>query len=80
MQDAQEERLRLLCQFAANEHDPQKLIELVRQINELVEEKRKRLIGSGTNKEDGNSGLPTQGVEPSPDLRDTQKTGNSLGR
>jgi hypothetical protein len=60
MQNAQEERLRLLCQFAANEHDPQKLIELVRQINQLVEEKHKRLIGADTKEEvDDNFGLST---------------------
>jgi hypothetical protein len=46
MQAALEERLGLLCQLAANECDPQKLIELVREINKLVEEKRKRLIGA----------------------------------
>ena len=46
MQDAREERLGLLCQLAANERDPQKLIELVREINKLVEGKRKRWIGT----------------------------------
>jgi len=80
MQEAQEERLGLLCQLAANEQDPQKLIELVRQINELVEQKHKRSIGADTKEVDGNSGLPTQGAESTADLRDTAKTGNSLGR
>ena len=40
MQNAQEERLGLLCQLAANERDPQKLIELVREINKLIEAKK----------------------------------------
>jgi hypothetical protein len=60
MQDAQDERLLVLCQLAANEQDPQKLIEVVRQINELVEGKRKRLIGADTKEVDGNSGLATR--------------------
>jgi hypothetical protein len=40
VQDGQEERLRLLCQQAANEHDSQKLLELVREINKLIDTKR----------------------------------------
>jgi len=40
MQDALEKRLGLLCQLAANERDSQKLLDLVREINELVEAKR----------------------------------------
>jgi hypothetical protein len=80
MQDAQEERLGLLCQLVANERDPQKLIELVREINKLVEGKRKRLIGMDTKEVDGNSVLSTQSADPSADLRDTPKTGSSLGR
>jgi hypothetical protein len=56
MQDAQEEQLGLLCELAANERDPQKLIELVRGINNLVDEKRKRLSGADTKDVDGNFG------------------------
>jgi len=32
-----------LCERAASEQDPQKLIELVKQINQLLEEKERRL-------------------------------------
>jgi len=37
------ERWMLLCEQAANEQDPKKLIELVREINDLLEAKEKRL-------------------------------------
>jgi hypothetical protein len=40
MQDDQEERLKMLCQLAADERDVQKLLKLVYEINELVEAKR----------------------------------------
>jgi hypothetical protein len=60
MPDALEERLGLLCQLAANESDSQKLIELVSEINTLVEQKRKRLIGADTEEVDGNFGLSTK--------------------
>ena len=50
MQDAQEERLGLLCQLAANEHDPQKLIELIREINKLVETKHNHAVSADTKK------------------------------
>ena len=42
MQDHQEEWLKL-CEQAAIEQDPQKLFQLVRRINELLEAKEKRL-------------------------------------
>jgi hypothetical protein len=35
-----EERWKQLCKQAANEHDPQKLLELTREINELLLSKR----------------------------------------
>jgi hypothetical protein len=35
-----EERWKQLCQQAQNEHDPQKLLELTREINELLLSKR----------------------------------------
>jgi hypothetical protein len=35
-----EERWKQLCQQAANEHNPQKLLELTREINELLLSKR----------------------------------------
>jgi len=34
-----------LCEDAANEQDPQRLLELVKQINDLLEEKQLRLNG-----------------------------------
>ena len=42
MPDATDERVTRLCQQAASEQDPQKLIELVGEINDLLEEKRAR--------------------------------------
>lgn len=35
-----DERWKQLCQQAANEHDPEKLLELTRQINDLLLSKR----------------------------------------
>jgi len=35
-----------LCQQASVEQDPARLIKLIQRINELLEEKRKRLTGS----------------------------------
>jgi hypothetical protein len=43
MQGETGERWRLLCEKAANEQDPEKLIELIREINDLLEEKQNRL-------------------------------------
>jgi hypothetical protein len=37
------ERWRELCEQAAVEQDPEKLLELVREINDLLEQKRARL-------------------------------------
>jgi hypothetical protein len=37
------ERWRTLCELAAEEQDPQRLMELVEQINRMLEEKEKRL-------------------------------------
>jgi hypothetical protein len=37
------ERWKLLCEQAAKEQDPAKLIELVREINDLLEAKQARL-------------------------------------
>jgi hypothetical protein len=39
MRDPVEERLRSLCNEAASEQDPGKLLELVREINRLFDEK-----------------------------------------
>jgi hypothetical protein len=43
MQGPVKERWQVLCEQAANEQDPQKLMELVREINHLLDEKQKRL-------------------------------------
>jgi hypothetical protein len=42
-----EERWKQLCELAAKEQDPQKLIELTREINNLLLFKQKRLKGEG---------------------------------
>ena len=39
MRDPVEERLQSLCNEAASEQDPEKLLELVREINRLFDEK-----------------------------------------
>jgi hypothetical protein len=49
MQDGNEERLKLLCEEAATEHDAPRLIELVKEINDLLEAKRLRLRQSAGN-------------------------------
>jgi hypothetical protein len=54
MQD-KSERWRRLCELASVEQDPEKLIQLVREINCLLEEKRKRLNGRPES-----SSFPTQ--------------------
>ena len=38
-----EERWRKLCEQAAKEQDPKKLVQLVKEINDLLEAKQKRL-------------------------------------
>jgi hypothetical protein len=43
MQGENGERWRVLCEQAANEQDPVRLMELVREINRLLEEKEERL-------------------------------------
>jgi len=43
MQGEKRERWMQLCEHSANEQDPQKLMELVEQINQLLEEKERRL-------------------------------------
>jgi hypothetical protein len=42
MEDAREDRLNMLCTRAANEHNLQKLLEIVQEINKLLEAKRNR--------------------------------------
>ena len=40
---------RTLCEEAQNEQDPQRLLELVKEINDLLEEKRSAVNGKGGN-------------------------------
>ena len=42
MQYAPEERWRMLCGIAADEQDPQKLLVLIQEINNLLEEQKSR--------------------------------------
>jgi len=42
------ERWMRLCEEAASEQDPEKLMELVVQINQILEEKERRLLGQGS--------------------------------
>jgi hypothetical protein len=41
------EEWQTLCDRAANEQDSQRLLELVKRINYLLEQKEQRLVGSG---------------------------------
>ena len=43
MKGEKREQWMRLCEQAANEQDPQRLLELVREINRLLEEKEQRL-------------------------------------
>jgi hypothetical protein len=45
-----EERWKYLCELAAKEQDPQKLIELTREINKLLLFKQNRLNGEANKK------------------------------
>ena len=46
VQDANKEQWRVLCEQAAVEQDPDKLHQLIREINRLLDEKRARLKGT----------------------------------
>jgi hypothetical protein len=48
MQGANKERWRVLCEQATVEQDPKKLLELTRQINDLLLGKQHRLDGEGS--------------------------------
>ena len=43
MRGEAKERWMHLCEMAANEQDPEKLVELVSEINRILEEKEQRL-------------------------------------
>ena len=45
-----EERWKQLCELAAKEQDPQKLLELTREINQLLLFKQNRLAGDANKK------------------------------
>jgi hypothetical protein len=48
MQGQTKERWEELCEQAAVEQDPEKLLELIQEINEILLQKRRRLAGGGT--------------------------------
>jgi hypothetical protein len=48
MQDSTEVRWKMLCELAAHEQDPQKLLELVEEINNLIEKKQSRSTNSNS--------------------------------
>ena len=50
MQGQNKERWKVLCEQAAAEQDPMGLLELIRQINDLLLGKRHRLEGDGPTK------------------------------
>jgi hypothetical protein len=45
MEDETHELWRILCEQAAVEQDPNRLLELVTRVNDLLEQQEKRLIG-----------------------------------
>ena len=53
MQDAQEDRLRMLCELVENEPDLEKLLELVHEINTIAEARLKRSSSADTEKKPG---------------------------
>ena len=44
IEEGKEERLKMLCELAANERDSQKLLELIREICDLIDKKRQHSI------------------------------------
>ena len=51
MEDASSRRLKALCEAASIEQDPKKFLELIKEINRLLEEKRmnpKQVDGTAT--------------------------------
>jgi hypothetical protein len=51
LQDAQEDRLRMLCELVENEPDLEKLLELVHEINTLAEARLNRSTSADTTPE-----------------------------
>lgn len=45
MEGPTQERLKLLCEQAAAEKDPEKFLKIIREINGMLEAKRLRLCG-----------------------------------
>jgi len=54
MQGATQERLKLLCEQAATEKDPEKFLKLIREINDMLEAKRLRLSGTKADSQPSN--------------------------
>ena len=59
MQGPNKERWYLLCQQAAVEQDPDKMLELIKEINDLLEEKEKRLEAKRSTKADSGHTQPS---------------------
>ena len=58
MRDETRDRWMLLCDQASTEQDPEKLLALVQEINQLLEEKRSRI--SALNEREPRAEKPTQ--------------------
>ncbi len=54
MKDKAKERWMELCEQAANEQDPAKLLELVKEINHLLDAKKKRLAADPPEPQESN--------------------------
>jgi hypothetical protein len=48
MQGPSQERLKLLCEQAAVEKNPDRFLKIIREINDMLEAKRARLCGMDT--------------------------------
>jgi hypothetical protein len=54
MYGATQERLKLLCEQAATEKDPEEFIKLIREINDMLELKRVRLSAANADSKPSN--------------------------
>jgi hypothetical protein len=67
VQNENKERWEILCQQAAVELDPQKLLLLVRELNDALKEREQRLHPPhNTNAAGSSKGLPDAGDGPCP--------------
>jgi hypothetical protein len=56
MQGATQERLKVLCEQAATEKDPDKFLEIIREINDMLELQRVRLSAANADRKASNDG------------------------